>query len=207
MPRPRITPVTEVHLSPQEKDTQLQSLCQQVRSCRRCPDLVANRTQTVFGVGNPQTRLCFFGEAPAQTKTGRASLLSDCAGQLLNKIIEACTLQRAEVYILNVLKCRPPDNRTPTAEEAENCRPFFTRQLEIIRPEYICCLGAVAATALLESKTPLGRLRGQLHPWRWAQVLVTYHPAYLLRNPAAKRQVWDDMQLLLQHMGIELPPR
>ena len=79
--------------------------------------------------------------------------------------------------------------------------------MEIIRPEYICCLGAVAATALLESKTPLGRLRGQLHPWRWAQVLVTYHPAYLLRNPAAKRQVWDDMQLLMRHMGIELPPR
>ena len=194
-------------LSLPDKQTQLQSLCEAVRGCRLCSELVANRTQTVFGTGDPQTRLCFFGEAPGADEDRQGEPFVGRAGQLLNKILEACTLQRQQVYILNVLKCRPPQNRTPTAEEADNCRPFFERQLEIIRPDYICCLGSVAATALLASKSSLGRLRGRLHPWRWAQVLVTYHPAYLLRNPAAKRQVWEDMQLLMREMGIVIPPR
>jgi DNA polymerase len=194
-------------LTLQEQETQLQNLAVEVRCCRLCPEPVANRSQTVFGVGNPQTRLCFFGEAPGADEDRLGEPFVGRAGQLLNKIIEACTLRREEVYILNVLKCRPPKNRTPTGEEAENCRPFFERQLEIIRPEFICCLGAVAASALLAPKSSLGRLRGRLHEWRWAKVLVTYHPAYLLRNPSAKRDVWEDMQLLMKEMGIRIPSR
>ncbi len=194
-------------LTRQEAENQLHELAEEVRQCRLCAELVANRSQTVFGVGNPQARLCFFGEAPGADEDRLGEPFVGRAGQLLNKIIEACTLRREDVYILNVLRCRPPKNRTPTGEEAENCRPFFERQLEIIRPEYICCLGAVAASALLDAKQPLGRLRGRLHDWHWAKVLVTYHPAYLLRNPSAKRLVWEDMQLLMKEMGIEIPTR
>ena len=127
------------------------------------------------------------------------------AGQLLNKIIEACTLQRQEVYILNILKCRPPGNRTPEPREAANCREFLLRQLEIIQPEYICCLGAVAAQNLLETTTPIGQLRGRFHRFQQIKVMATYHPAYLLRNPSAKRATWDDMKMLMSDMGIELP--
>jgi DNA polymerase len=183
---------------------QLDGLCEQVRACRLCAELAAQRTQTVFGVGNPQARLCFFGEAPGADEDRVGEPFVGRAGQLLDKIIAACTLRRQDVYILNTIKCRPPENRNPLPEEIDRCRPFFEQQLEIIRPEFICCLGLVAAAALLETKQTLGRLRGQLHSWRWAKVLVTYHPAYLLRNPPAKRQVWEDMQLLMREMGIEL---
>jgi DNA polymerase len=186
------------------REQQLSVLCERVRACQLCPELVAQRTQTVFGVGNPRTRLCFFGEAPGADEDRLGEPFVGRAGQLLNKIIEACTLQRSDVYILNTVKCRPPGNRNPTPDEISACRPFFEQQLEIIRPEFICCLGAVAASALLETSVPLGRLRGKLHSWRWAKVLVTYHPAYLLRQPAAKRQTWEDMQLLMRQMGIQL---
>jgi DNA polymerase len=189
---------------PLSADQQLNSLCEQVKSCRLCADLAAQRTQTVFGVGNPQARLCFFGEAPGADEDRLGEPFVGRAGQLLDKIIEACKMKRSDVYILNTIKCRPPQNRNPLPEEVDRCRPFFEQQLEIIRPEFICCLGAVAAGALLETKLPLSRLRGQLHRWRWANVLVTYHPAYLLRNPPAKRQVWEDMQFLMREMGTEL---
>jgi len=128
------------------------------------------------------------------------------AGQLLTKIIEACTLSRGEVYILNVLKCRPPGNRAPLPDEVAHCRGYLDRQLALIRPEYICCLGAVAAQTLLETDTPIGRLRGKLFDYRGVAVMCTYHPAYLLRNPAAKKEVWADMKVLLAKMGIELTP-
>ncbi len=163
-----------------EKKTQLQALCDQVASCRRCPELADHRTQTVFGVGNPQTRLCFFGEAPGADEDRQGEPFVGRAGQLLDKIIEACSLKRSDVYILNTVKCRPPGNRNPAPEEIDNCRPFFEQQLEIIQPEFICCLGLVSATALLDTKLSISKLRGKLHPWRWAKVLVTYHPAYLL---------------------------
>jgi DNA polymerase len=192
---PRRTPATG------SKQDQLAALCRQVAGCQLCPELAARRTQTVFGVGNPHARLCFFGEAPGADEDRQGEPFVGRAGQLLNKIVEACKWQRSDVYILNTLKCRPPDNRTPLPDEIENCRPYFEKQLEIIRPEFICCLGLCAAAALLETKRPLRLLRGQLHPWRWARVLVTYHPAYLLRNPAAKRDVWEDMQLLMREMG------
>jgi DNA polymerase len=129
------------------------------------------------------------------------------AGQLLNRMIEACTLRRQDVYILNVLKCRPPDNRTPEATEVDNCRPFFERQLELLHPEFICCLGSVAAHALLKTTVPVGRLRGKIHQYGWAKVVVTYHPAYLLRSPDQKKAAWEDMKLLMREMGLTIPDR
>ena len=178
---------------------------QEVRECERCGELAAGRTQTVFGDGNPQARLCFLGEAPGRDEDRQGVPFVGRAGKLLNDIIQACTLQREDVYILNVIKCRPPENRNPAPEEAENCRGFLQRQLETIKPEYICCLGTVAAQNLLDTKETIGRLRGQFHEYQGIKVLATYHPAYLLRNPSAKRQVWDDMQILMRDMGISIP--
>ena len=186
------------------RKSQLEETCKTVCSCELCPELVAHRTQTVFGVGNPEARLCFLGEAPGADEDQQGEPFVGRAGQLLDKIIEACTLRRDDIYILNVLKCRPPGNRNPSPVETENCRPFFEKQLEIIRPEFICCLGSVAVTTLLETKLSIGKLRGELHEWRWAKVLATYHPAYLLRNPNAKRDVWNDLQILLKEMGIKV---
>lgn len=177
---------------------------QEVAGCVRCTELAETRTQTVFGVGNPRARLVFCGEAPGADEDRQGEPFVGRAGQLLTRIIEACTLRREDVYILNVLKCRPPKNRNPLPDEVANCRGYLDRQLEIIRPEYICCLGAIAAKTLLETETSIGKLRGKFHLYRGIPVLCTYHPAYLLRNPAAKRDTWEDMQRLMQAMGIEL---
>ena len=182
----------------------LEVLQQEVAGCQKCQNLAETRTQTVFGVGNPQARLCFCGEAPGADEDRQGEPFVGRAGQLLTKIIEACTLRREDVYILNVLKCRPPDNRNPLPTEVANCRGYLDRQLEIIRPEFICCLGTIAAQTLLETDQTIGRLRGRFHDYRGIPVWCTYHPAYLLRNPGAKRQVWDDMKTLLAEMGIEV---
>jgi uracil-DNA glycosylase family 4 len=191
-------------LSGPERATALKVLADEVAACRRCPHLAETRTQTVFGVGNPQARLVFFGEAPGADEDRQGEPFVGRAGQLLNKIIEACRMQREDVYIMNVLKCRPPDNRTPLPEEVANCRGHFERQLEILRPEFICCLGLAAAQALLGTSQSMARLRGKFFDYRGATVMCTYHPAYLLRNPAAKRDVWEDMKLLMRKMGVEL---
>jgi DNA polymerase len=156
-------------------------------------------------VGNPEARLVFLGEAPGADEDRQGEPFVGRAGQLLTKIIEACTLRREDVYILNILKCRPPGNRNPQPDEAENCRPYLLEQLRVIQPEFICCLGAVAAQNLLGTTTPIGQLRGKLHDFSGIRVVATYHPAYLLRNPDAKRATWDDMKLLMRAMGIELP--
>ena len=177
---------------------------QEVADCTRCDELAATRTQTVFGVGNPHARLCFLGEAPGADEDRQGEPFVGRAGQLLTKIIEACTLTREDVYILNVLKCRPPANRTPLPHEVANCRGFLDRQLSLIRPEYICCLGTVAAQTLLQTDTPIGRMRGKFLDYQGIPVMCTYHPAYLLRNPAAKKDVWEDMKLLMRKLGIEL---
>ncbi|TWT77120.1 Uracil DNA glycosylase superfamily protein [Posidoniimonas polymericola] len=176
----------------------------QVADCRRCDELARTRTQTVFGVGDPNARLCFMGEAPGADEDRQGEPFVGRAGQLLDKIIQACRMQRSEVYILNTLKCRPPGNRNPKPEEAANCSGFLNRQLELIDPEFICCLGAVAAQSLLQTQTPIGRLRGGVHDYRGIKVVCTYHPAYLLRNPAAKKDAWDDMKMLMSLMGVEL---
>lgn len=182
----------------------LETIRQEVAGCGKCSHLAETRTQTVFGVGNPAPRLCFVGEAPGADEDAQGEPFVGRAGQLLTKIIEACTLKRDDVYILNVLKCRPPGNRTPEPAEVANCRGYLDRQLEILRPEYICCLGATAGQTLLGSTQTIGMLRKRFHEYRGIPVLCTYHPSYLLRNPAAKREVWDDMKLLLRKLGIEL---
>jgi DNA polymerase len=169
--------------------------------------LASGRKQTVFGVGNPRPRVVFFGEAPGADEDRLGEPFVGRAGQLLTKIIEACGWQRSDVYIMNVLKCRPPDNRNPLPPEVDHCRPFFERQFEILRPEYIVCVGTVPAQALLETTESVGKLRGRMHRYRDSRVLVTYHPSYLLRNPSAKKYVWDDMQFLLKEMGLPIPKR
>jgi len=187
-----------------ERDAALAVLRDEVAGCARCRELAAGRTQTVFGSGRPDARLVFFGEAPGADEDSSGVPFVGRAGQLLTKIIEACTLSRDDVYIMNVLKCRPPGNRPPQPDEVANCRGYFERQLEIIRPEFICCLGASAARALLETEETIGKLRGRWFTHGTAQVICTYHPSYLLRNPAAKREVWEDMKILMGRMGVEL---
>jgi uracil-DNA glycosylase family 4 len=169
----------------------------------RCRAVGACRTQTVFGEGSPTPRFAFFGEGPGmeEDRTGRPFVGK--AGQLLTKMIEACTFRREDVYILNTVKCRPPNNRNPEPEEIEHCREYFEHQLSILRPEYIVCLGAVSSRALLQSKLSVGLLRGRLHRYFESKVLVTYHPAYLLRTPAAKKAAWEDLQLMLRDAGID----
>ena len=164
---------------------------------------MASRTQTVFGVGNIRPRLCFFGEAPGRDEDLQGEPFVGAAGQLLNRIIQAMTLAREDVYILNVLKCRPPENRNPEPEEVDCCRPFYERQLQILNPEFICCLGAYAARTLLDTDLSVGRMRGKFFQHGAARVVVTYHPAYLLRNASAKRATWDDMQMLMAEMGLK----
>ncbi len=193
--------------SASERSAALDVIRREVAACTLCTELAASRTQTVFGVGNPRPRLVFMGEAPGADEDRQGEPFVGRAGQLLNKIIEACTMHREDVYILNTLKCRPPGNRNPLPHEAANCRGFLDRQLEVLRPEYICCLGAVAAQNLLQTPESIGRLRGRFHDYNGIRVLCTYHPAYLLRNPAAKKDCWQDMQILLAAMGIELPGR
>ena len=176
----------------------------EVAACVRCEQLACTRTNTVFGTGPATARLCFFGEAPGADEDASGIPFVGRAGQLLTKIIEACTLSRDEVYILNVLKCRPPENRPPLPQEVANCREYFERQLEAIAPEFICCLGTTAAQALLQTDEPIGKLRGRWFTHGSAEVICTYHPSYLLRNPNAKRHVWDDMKILLARMGVDL---
>ncbi len=182
----------------------LEVLQQEVAGCTLCDELAAKRTQTVFGVGDPNARLCFMGEAPGADEDRLGEPFVGRAGQLLTKIIQACKLTRDDVYILNVLKCRPPGNRNPTPTESANCKQYLRRQLELVDPEFICCLGAVAAQNLLETTETIGRLRGRVHQYRGINVVCTYHPAYLLRNPSAKKDCWDDMKMLMAKMGVEL---
>ncbi len=189
---------------PPSRLVQLDIIRQEVAACTKCAHLASARTQTVFGVGNPQARLCFIGEAPGADEDRTGEPFVGRAGQLLTKIIEACTLKREDVYILNVLKCRPPDNRPPLPDEVANCRGFLNRQLEVIKPEFICCLGTTASQFLLSTDETIGKLRGRFHEYQGTTVLCTYHPSYLLRNPSAKKDVWEDMKTLLKRMGIEL---
>lgn len=178
-------------------------LAQQVAGCTRCGELAATRTQTVFGDGQAGVDLCFVGEAPGGDEDAQGKPFVGAAGQLLNKIIVACGLKREEVYICNIIKCRPPGNRTPRPDETGHCREYLEKQLELVRPKYICALGSCAAQSLLNTTQSLGKLRGRLHAYKDIPVLVTYHPAYLLphRSPEKKKDVWADMKFLMARMG------
>ncbi len=194
-------------LSAEEKKRRLAALEAKVAKCTRCPELVANRSRTVFSDGNPESRLVFIGEAPGAEEDRQGLPFVGRAGQLLTDIItKGMGLRREDVYICNVIKCRPPENRTPTPTEVANCRDFLDEQLAIIRPEFICCLGSVAAQRILGTKQSMTRLRGQVIPLGRVKVVCTYHPAYLLRNPEAKREAWEDIKLLMREMGLPLPP-
>jgi len=189
-----------------DQATALAQVAAEVATCSACAELAETRTQTVFGVGNPDARLAFLGEAPGADEDRQGEPFVGRAGKLLTDMIEkGMRLRRDEVYILNILRCRPPGNRNPLPAEADACRGFLDRQLEIIRPEFICCLGAVAAQNLLDTTTPIGQLRGRVHDYFGMKVVCTYHPAYLLRNPSAKGKTWEDLQLLMREMGLKIP--
>jgi DNA polymerase len=162
--------------------------------CSRCKLHRLGRKQIVFGVGNPNADLMFVGEAPGADEDQQGIPFVGRAGQLLTKIIEAIDLKREDVYIANVIKCRPPQNRNPEQDEVETCEPFLFQQIDIIRPKVIVALGTFAARALLRTLDPISRLRGRVYDYRGAKLIPTFHPAYLLRNPASKREVWEDMK-------------
>lgn len=187
-----------------QRQAQLDQINSEVSVCTRCETLSSCRRNTVFGEGHVAPRVVFFGEGPGadEDRTGRPFV--GRAGELLTRMIQACSFQREEVYIMNTVKCRPPGNRNPEPDELANCREYYQRQLAILRPEYIVCLGAVSAQELLSSKLPVGRLRGRFHAYFESKVVVTYHPAYLLRNPSAKKATWTDLQMMLRDAGIQV---
>lgn len=179
----------------------LKDIEENLGDCRRCR-LSEERTNIVFGAGNPKAQLVFVGEAPGYDEDRRGEPFVGRAGQLLTKIVQAMGLEREQVYICNIVKCRPPGNRNPMSDEIGTCSPFLERQLLSIKPDFICALGTFAAQTLLKSTVPISRLRGQLHDYMGIGLMPTYHPAYLLRNAGKKRDVWEDMQKLMKEMGL-----
>jgi DNA polymerase len=165
-----------------------------IGDCTRCKLHGQGRRQIVFGVGNPNADLMFVGEAPGADEDVQGEPFVGRAGQLLTKIIEAIGLTRDDVYIANVIKCRPPQNRNPEQDEVETCEPFLFHQIDVIKPKVIVALGTFAARTLLRTLDPISRLRGRVYDYRGAKLIPTFHPAYLLRNPASKREVWEDMK-------------
>jgi DNA polymerase len=164
--------------------------------CSRCKLHTLGRKQIVFGVGNPNADLMFVGEAPGADEDTQGIPFVGRAGQLLTKIIEAIELQRDDVYIANIIKCRPPENRNPEPDEIEQCEPFLFRQIEVIKPKVIVTLGKFSTQTLLRTLDPISRLRGRVFDYRGAKLIPTFHPAFLLRNPSSKREVWEDMKLV-----------
>jgi uracil-DNA glycosylase family 4 len=177
----------------------LEAVRAELGECRRCA-LHRTRHSLVFGEGNTKADLVFVGEAPGADEDAQGRPFVGRAGQLLTKIIEAMGLKREEVYICNILKCRPPGNRNPEPGEIAFCEPFLIRQLEAIHPRVICALGTFAAHTLLKSETPISALRGRFHSYQKIPLMPTYHPAYLLRNPGAKKQVWEDVQVIMKEL-------
>ncbi len=191
-----------------EKTDKLAAVQTRVSVCIKCPNLASSRTQTVFGVGNPDAEIMFVGEAPGADEDAQGEPFVGRAGQLLTKIIRAMGFPREEVYIANVLKCRPDvpagsfGNRPPTPREMQTCRPYLMEQIDIIRPKVIVALGAVAVEGLLGTRAPMRELRGRWDSFNGTPLMITYHPAYLLRNqsPSEKRKVWEDMMLVLERL-------
>ena len=180
----------------------LTPLGNEVIICIKCDVLAKSRKSVVFGAGNPRAELVFVGEAPGFDEDEQGLPFVGKAGQLLTKIIEAMKLTRDDVYICNVLKCRPPGNRNPLPDEIINCKPYLMKQLEIIRPKVVCALGNFAAQVLLKSELSISELRGRFFEVDGIKILPTYHPAYILRNPGEKRKVWADMQLIMKELGL-----
>jgi uracil-DNA glycosylase family 4 len=208
----------EMHVSPTERQKQrtvtnksqiLASVRERVRGCTKCAHLASSRTQTVFGVGNPDAEIMFIGEAPGADEDQQGEPFVGRAGQLLTKIIKAMGFAREDVYIANILKCRPDmpagsfGNRAPTPAEMQMCSPYLVEQIDIIQPKVLVALGAVAVEGLLGARGTMRELRGRWHSYNGTALMITYHPAYLLRNqsPSEKRKVWEDMMLVLERLG------
>ncbi len=184
-----------------DRAAELQAFYEEMKNCLLCP-LGKTRKNLVFGQGNPSARIVFVGEAPGADEDEQGLPFVGRAGQLLTDIIvKGMKMARQDVYICNILKCRPPGNRNPLPEEIEKCEHFLQRQLNIIQPRVICALGKFAAQTLLKTETPITVLRGKFHDYKGIKIMPTYHPAYLLRNPSAKKPVWEDVQLIMQEIG------
>ena len=191
-----------------ERTDRLRVICADVARCARCAELASSRTQTVFGSGNPTSELVFVGEGPGADEDAQGLPFVGRSGKLLTDMIEkGMGIPRDSVFICNVVRCRPPQNRNPRPDEAAACRPFLDATLDVVRPKFICCLGSIAAKNLLDVDVPIGRLRGKVHDYRGMKVICTYHPAYLLRNPPAKKDAWADLQLLMREMGLPTPTK
>lgn len=205
--RPLDTPSTDLMSAApgstaEDKGAALEALRSAIGECTRCV-LHAGRTHLVFGEGSPQARVVFVGEGPGRDEDAAGRPFVGAAGQLLDRIIIAMGMTRESVYICNVVKCRPPGNRTPEPTERRICGPFVKRQLAVIEPKAVVALGATAAAYLLDTETPISRLRGRFHIKDNLKIMPTYHPAFLLRNPGAKRDVWNDMQQVMGVLGIQ----
>jgi uracil-DNA glycosylase family 4 len=173
----------------------LSDFCNQIKNCKKC-HLGYTRTNFVFGVGNPEAKLMFIGEAPGREEDLQGEPFVGAAGQLLDRMLAAIQFKRGDVYIANILKCRPPENRDPQPDEIETCKPYLLQQLKIIQPKIICALGRISAQALLQTKNPLNQLRGKFHDFNGIKFLVTYHPAALLRYQSYKKLAWEDLKVL-----------
>jgi DNA polymerase len=209
MPKAAVLPVIETAaqpIAPKEKAAALRAIQDDLGECTRCA-LHAGRNKLVFGDGDPNARLMFVGEGPGADEDAQGLPFVGRAGQLLNNMITAMGLRRDQVYIANIVKCRPPQNRVPEPEEAYTCAPFLFRQIDVIRPEVIVALGSTAATYLLGGKSPLSVLRGRVHQARGAKLIVTYHPAYLLRDPRQKKEAWADLQIAMLELGLKKPEK
>lgn len=190
---------TSANTGKPESGRALEELRRAIGDCHLCA-LGAGRTNLVFGVGNPDAQLLFAGEAPGRDEDLKGEPFVGRAGRLLTKIIEAMGLRRSDVYICNVNKCRPPGNRNPEPEEISACKPFLLRQVEIVSPRIICALGSFAARTLLETDVRISSLRGRFHDFNGIPLMPTYHPSFLLRNPNAKKDVWSDMRMIMEHL-------
>lgn len=203
------TPKAGPALSTDQKIAQLKVLNEmEVRVCKKCR-LCETRTNTVFGEGTADAEVMFIGEGPGQTEDETGRPFVGRAGEMLNKWIAAMGLKRESVYIANIVKCRPPGNREPAIDEVETCTPYLERQIDIIRPKVIVTLGRPATQYMLQTKNSMGNMRGQWHDWRGIKLLPTYHPAYVLRsyNEPTRRAVWDDLQKVMEHLGLSAPGR
>ena len=192
--------------APADRAAALQLIRDEIGDCTRCA-LHTGRNKIVFGDGSPTARLMFVGEGPGADEDAQGLPFVGKAGQLLNNMIAAMGLKREEVYIANVVKCRPPGNRTPEPDEANTCSPFLFRQIDVVRPQVLVALGATAATYLLGQRQPLAGLRGRVHAFRGMQLIVTYHPAYLLRDPRQKKEAWADLQIAMRELGLKPPAK
>ena len=185
----------------------LRLIREDIGDCTRCPLHKQGRKQIVFGVGNPNADLMFIGEAPGADEDEQGEPFVGRAGQLLNNMIKAMGLRREDVYIANIIKCRPPSNRTPERDECETCSPFLMQQIKAISPKAIVALGAVAAKTLLAVNAPMSELRGHWYDFRGTKLAVTYHPAFLLRDPRQKKEAWKDLQMVMQELGLTAPEK